>query len=109
MSGAVLVVRDESGNVISRFTTTEDSYVLTDLENGTYTVEEEQAPAGYQISGEKISFTIDEDHLSYQIMFENYPEIEVPNTSSSSMIFSLLGIAIIGLGIRFVYKYGQNA
>ncbi len=109
LSGAILVVKNSSGNIVARFTTTENSYTITDLENGTYTVEEEQAPAGYKASSEKISFTIDDEHLSHQIMFENYPEVEVPNTSSSSLIFSLLGIAIISIGIGFVYKNGQNA
>ncbi len=108
LAGATLVVRDSAGNVVARFTSTTDSYVLTDLEYGTYTVEEEQAPAGYKTSTDKITFTIDEDHLSHQIMFENYPEIYVPNTSSNS-ILGLLGIAIIGIGIRFVYKNKENA
>lgn len=109
LSGAILVVKDTSGNVVARFTTADNSYTLTDLAYGTYTVEEEQAPAGYKTSSEKITFTIDEDHLSHQIIFKNYPEVQVPDTKSSSLLFSLLGIAIISLGIRFVYKNGQKA
>lgn len=110
LAGAVLVVRDSTGKEVARFTTTEESYVLTDLENGTYTVEEESAPAGYMKSDEKISFTIDDEHLSHQITFINAKETFVPDTSSVSSIFMLiLGLGITGLGIRFIYKNGKKA
>jgi TQXA domain-containing protein len=110
LAGAVLVVKDSAGNEVARFTTTEESYVLTDLADGTYTVEEESAPEGYIKSSEKISFTIDDSHLSHQITFINAKEVIVPNTSSvSSIIMLILGIVITGLGIRFVYKNGKKA
>ena len=38
--------------------------VLTDLANGTYTVEEESAPAGYVKNNAKQTFTIDDEHLT---------------------------------------------
>lgn len=107
LAGAVLVVKDNKGNVIVRFTTTTEPYVLTDLEDGTYTVEEESAPAGYKTSYDKVSFTIDDDHLSHQIEIENYKEVPVPDTASSSILFTLLGIGIIGVGIRYIRKYGK--
>jgi len=109
LKGAVLVVRDSTGKEIARFTTTEESYVLTDLPNGTYTVEEESAPAGFIKSNEKISFTIDDDHLSHQITFVNAKEVYVPDTATFSVIMLILGIGIIGTGIAFVYKNGQKA
>lgn len=110
LSEAVLLVKDASGKEIARFTTTEQPYVLTDLENGTYTVEEVSAPAGYMKSDEKITFTIDDEHLSHQITFANAKEVIVPDTASiSSIIMAILGIVITGLGIRFIYKNGQTA
>lgn len=109
LSGAILVVKDENGEIVARFTTTEQSYTLTDLAYGTYTVSEEQAPNGFKSSDEIISFTIDEDHLTHQIVFANYPEVYVPDTSSSSLIFALIGIVITSIGIRFIYKNGQKA
>ena len=110
LAGAVLVVRDWSNKEVARFTTTESSYVLTDLANGTYTVEEESAPAGYLKSSEKITFTIDDSHLSHQIKFVNAKETVVPNTAdSTSIILIILGIIITGSGILFIYKNGQKA
>ena len=110
LAGAVLVVRDANGKEVARFTTTESSYVLTDLENGTYTVEEESAPAGYIKSNEKVSFTIDDNHLSHQITFVNAKEVIVPNTASAaSILMFILGIGITGFGIRFIYKNGKAA
>jgi uncharacterized surface anchored protein len=110
LAGAVLVVKDSAGNEVARFTTTEDSYVLTDLADGTYTVEEESAPEGYIKSSETISFTIDDSHLSHQITFINAKEVIVPDTASvSSILMLILGIVITGLGIRFVYKNGRKA
>lgn len=105
LAGAVLVVKDADGNEVARFTTTTDPYVLTGLKDGTYTVEEVEAPAGYQKSNEIISFTLDKEHVSQQITIENYPEVPVPNTSTtSSILLVIIGLGIIGGAIRFVQK-----
>lgn len=110
LAGAVLVVKKADGTEVVRFTTSEQSYTLTDIENGTYTVEEISAPAGYIKSNEKITFTIDDEHLSHQITFVNAKEVWVPDTGSvSSVIMIILGIAITGLGLRFIYKNGKKA
>ena len=108
LAGAVLVLKDSAGNEITRFTTTTTPEVFTDLANGTYTVEEISAPAGYMHSSQKITFTITDENQSHQIIFENHPEVPVPNTDSSSLIITLLGIVVIGLGISFVYKNGKK-
>lgn len=110
LAGAVLLVKDAGGNVVARFTTTNEPYVLTDLEDGTYTVSEESAPSGYIASTDVISFTIDDEHTSHQITFKNYKEVFVPNTASGgSIIFILLGLGIIGAGAMFVYKNAKHA
>ena len=109
LAGATLVVRKADGTEVVRFTSTTEPYVLTNLEDGTYTVEEIAAPAGYILSSEKKTFTIDDNHLSHQITFGNHPEVKVPDTASSSLIFTLLGIVIISTGIGFVYKNGKKA
>ena len=109
LAGATLVVRKADGTEVARFTSTTEPYVLTNLEDGTYTVEEVAAPAGYILSSEKKTFTIDDNHLSHQITFGNNPEVKVPDTASSSLIFTLLGIVIISTGIGFVYKNGKKA
>ena len=105
LAGAVLVVKNSSGVEIAHFTTTENSYVITDLPNDTYTVEEITAPAGYMKNNEKLSFTIDDNHLSHQINFLNAKEVYVPDTdvsAVSSIIIAILGISIIGLGLGFI-------
>ena len=109
LAGAVLLVKDSTGATVAQFTSTTEPYVLTDLDNGTYTVEEVSAPAGYKHSTEIKTFTITDENLSHQITFENHPEVPVPDTASSSLIVTLLGIVIIGAGISFVYKNGKKA
>ena len=110
LAGAVLVVRKSDGTEVVRFTTTAEAYVLTNLEDGTYSVEELSAPAGYIKSNEVISFTVDENHLSHQITFANNKEVIVPDTDSvASIIMFILGISIIAAGIEYVYKNGQKA
>ena len=110
LAGAEMIVKDAAGNEIARFTTTTEPYVLTDLENGTYTVEELSAPAGYIKSDAVIKFTIDEDHLSQQVTFVNAKEVFVPDTASvSSILMIIIGIVITGLGLRFIYKNKVHA
>ena len=89
LAGAVLVVKDANGKEVARFTTTDEAYVLTGLENGTYTVEEVSAPAGYIKSNEVIKFTIDDEHLSHQITFINAKEVIVPDTAHQLRLLQL--------------------
>ena len=109
LAGAVLVIKDSNGAVVARFTSTTSSYVTTSLKNGTYTVEEESAPAGYIRNDQKITFTIDDDHLSHQIIIKNAKEVIVPDTdSTTSIIMIILGITITAAGLTYVYKFKTN-
>ena len=90
-----------------RVTTTEEAYILKDLEEGEYTVEEEQAPLGYETNKEKKTFIIDKDHTAHQIVFENYKTTIVPPTSASSML-PLLGLLILLSGIGLVYYHAKK-
>lgn len=109
LAGAVLVVRNKDGKEVARFTTTTEAYSLLNLENGTYTVEEESAPAGYKKSDDQITFTIDDNNLTHQITFENYPEVPVPNTASSnSLLTIIIGLVLIGSTVGFIYKNAKK-
>lgn len=112
LPGAVLVVKNSKGKQIAKFTTTNEPYVLTDLEEGTYTVEEISAPEGYKKSTEVKKFTIDDDHTSIQVTFENYPDVKeviVPDTQSHASIFMyLIGTLFISIAAGFVYKNAKK-
>ncbi len=121
LAGAVIVVTNDKGEEVARFTSTHDSYVLKDLPDGTYTVEEVESPEGYFLNEDSQTFVIDNNHLSYQVTIKNVPKtcenggldedecsVDVPNTGSSQVLFYLLGIAIISSGIGYVYKYSQG-
>ena len=122
VSGAVIVVTNENGEEVARFTSTNEAYVIKDIPDGTYTVEEEEAPEGYFLNEESQTFTIYSEHLSYQVTIKNVPKtcenggkdddecyVEVPNTGSSSITFYLIGIAIISAGGLYVYKNNKKA
>ena len=110
LAGAVLVVRKADGTEVARFTTTTEAYTLLNLENGTYTVEEESAPEGYKKSDDQITFKIDDNNLTHQITFENYKEIEVPYTGTKGQtLMTIIGIIIISSTIVFIYKNAKKA
>ena len=105
IAGAVLLVKDSTGKEIAKFTTTTTAYVLTDLANGTYTVEEVSAPSGYMRSTDVITFTIDDSHLSHQVIFKNTKEVPVPDTDNmTSILLLVIGVLITGLGITYIKK-----
>lgn len=110
LPGAVLVIKNNKGEELTRFTTTDKPYVLLNLEYGTYTVEEISAPVGYIKSDQVITFTVDDNHMTHQIVFVNAKEVYVPNTASAaSVIMIILGIGITGLGINYVVKKRKEA
>ena len=110
LSGAVLVIKNSTGKVVDRFVSEEKAHVITDIPYGTYTVEEESAPNGYIKSNEKITFTVDDNHLSHQVSFVNAKAVVVPDTAEiPSIVIAILGIIFTGLGLGFVYKNAKQA
>ena len=73
VAGATLVVKDSEGNVVEEFVTTIEPHKLTDLEDGTYTVEETKAPSGYEKTDEIYEFTVDKVHRDVTVTIENTP------------------------------------
>lgn len=108
LAGAVLVVKNAKGEEVARFETTTDPKVFTDLSDGNYTIEEISAPNGYKKSNDIITITIDEDHATHQVTFYNYPEVPVPDTASSSIIMTIIGILLIGTTVGFVAKNAKE-
>lgn len=120
--GAVIVVNNEKGDEVARFTSTNEAYVLKNIPDGIYEVEEVEAPDGYFLNEEKQTFTIDSKNLSYQVTIKNIPKtcenggldedecyVEVPNTDSSSIPLYLIGITIVSMGVAYVYKNSKKS
>lgn len=108
LAGATLAIKNKSGEIVYKFVTTTEQEVITDLENGTYTVEEIEAPTGYMKSNQVVEFTIDDEHQSHQITFKNTKEVDVPDTATvSPLLLMIIGIFVTGVGIRYIYLNGK--
>lgn len=109
LSGATLVVKDSDGNVIEEFVTTTEPHTITGLKNGTYTVEEINAPEGYTKSDEVYTFTISDKTPTALVIFENNEIVEVPFTGSNkSLISTVFGSMLLISGVGFVYYNGKK-
>ena len=71
VSGAVLSVKNSTGKEIAKFTTSEKAYELKNLDAGTYTVTELEAPSGYKKSNETVKFTVANDDKTISVNFKN--------------------------------------
>ena len=111
LAGAHIQVKDKDGNIIADFVTTEQNYVINNIQDGTYTVEEVEAPSGYNKTTEKFTFTISESTPTARVTIKNAKaEIiqEVPNTGNSSNFFMIvLGLGLI-LGAFGIVKYQEK-
>ncbi len=108
LAGAVIAIYSASGLEVKRFTTTLEPFVINDLADGTYTVKEISAPNGYIKNDSTFRFTLDENNRTHSITIENYKEVIVPDTdTTSTILITLLGIIISGIGVYFVRRYGK--
>lgn len=104
LSGATLVLKDSSGEVVKTWVSTEEAYVIENLQPGTYFLSETEAPEGFVLSTEIVEIEITENGGTVIVTFYNTPEVEVPNTgSNTSLLAILLGIITIGIGGSIVY------
>ena len=84
ISGADLVIKDSSKNIVDSWTT--DGKVHTsNLEAGTYTLEETKAPDGYTKSNDIITFVVGSDG-KITVNGKEVTSLEIKNTPDSIMI-----------------------
>jgi len=110
LAGAHLVVKNEKGDIIADFVSTEEPYVIKDLADGKYSVYEVEAPDGYKKSEATYYFTISDGNTVASVTVENEKEnqpeevVEVPNTESHDSVIPIaLGSTALLSGVGFVY------
>lgn len=91
VSGAVLNIINSNNEVVDTITTTDDyvSVDTTKLSEGTYKVVEVSAPSGYFVSNEEKEFTLDKNHTSITVDFEdekNEVLIEKKDASNNNFV-----------------------
>lgn len=106
IDGAVLIVKDETGKEVARWTTTKEVYKLK-LNSGKYTLEEATAPTGYMLQNEKIEFLVNSDKTGdSEVTMFNTKAVNVPITDASVSLYTI-GLGIVGLFIG-VYKLRKS-
>ena len=109
LAGAHLIVKNEKGETIADFVSTEEPYVIKDLADGKYSVYEVEAPDGYKKSEATYYFTISDGNTVASVTVENekdVPEevVEVPNTGNNNTVIPIaLGSTALLSGVGFVY------
>ena len=101
LPGATLVVKDSDGNEVQRWVsgnTPKEFY----LEAGDYTLTEIQAPNGYDLSYEVISFTVNADSTvtTEAVMYNS----KTPDTADKNIVLILMGLLTAGFGSIFGYR-----
>lgn len=85
ISGAKLVIKDTSGNIIKRVTSTNNKLTINDLKPGDYFLSEEGAPEGYQLNKKSQKFTVSAGKTT-EIVF--YNEKTITKISKQDIISS---------------------
>ena len=101
---------DQNGNVVEEWVSTGEPHYIYDLPTGTYTLEEVEAPEGYQLSTEKIEFEITKDGLVKEVVMYNsaVPEVPVPDTGVNDGVLPIAGASMMILGIGLVYRHAKK-
>ena len=109
LAGAHLVVKNEKGETIADFVSTENPYVIKNLADGKYSVYEVAAPDGYKKSEATYYFTISDGNTVASVTVENEKDVpgevvEVPNTGNNDTVIPIaIGSAALLSGVGFVY------
>ena len=121
VAGAKLVIKDSNGYIVSEFTSTDKMYSLQ-LKSGVYTLYEVEAPKGYELSKDVVTFKLLDDgtvqvlngngkyeDVVYVSFYnkkkpEERKEVEVPATGKNATLLLISGLALLIGGAICVKK-----
>ncbi len=100
VEGATLVITDDTGKEVVKFASGEKPKELI-LPVGNYTLTETVVPEGYQAETTTKQFTVIKDQ-TVEVVLDNTPTMDVPDTGISATIIYIVGGAIVVLGIILI-------
>ena len=121
VAGAKLVIKDSNGYIVSEFTSTDKMYSLQ-LKSGVYTLYEVEAPKGYELSSDVVTFKLLDDgtvqvlngngkyeDVVYVSFYnkkkpEEIIEVPVPATGKNATLLLISGLALLIGGAICVKK-----
>ena len=100
LSKATVEIEDAKGNIVYRYETTEKDFNVT-LPTGNYLVKQTVTPPNYEAITVQMRVSVEENGES-NVVLENAPLVNVPDTNMNSYLFIVVGglIAVAG-GIIF--------
>jgi len=107
LPGATLVLKDSDGNIIDKWVSTTEPHYVENLKEGTYTLIEISAPAGYGLSEEVITFEVKYDgSVMSPVVMKNSP---IPDTADINIVYVIGGILLsLAAGAFSFTKLNKN-
>lgn len=103
LAGAHFILRNESGNVIEEWDSTDRAKRIEKLVPGIYTLSEVKAPDGYQLNTSVLTFEVDETSDVQTVTMFDALEVEVPNTAQNALLYCFIGIIIVMSGVSVLW------
>ena len=108
IEGAHLVIRDNNGEIVEEWTSSDTPHYIEKLPVGKYTLTETNAPDGYVLNTSVVEFNVLETgDIQNEVMY-NSKLVEVPNTSSNAIFIYLVGGILIIIGGTLMYISYRN-
>lgn len=121
LAGSKLILKNTNDELIAEWTTNEEAYVISNLENGNYTLIQIDAPDNYHLNEAGVTFELknkDKEITMYNTKMTEEEikqanttntEVGVDNTASNKSIFtSIIAIITTVIGISLIYKTKEN-
>ena len=120
IEGFTLSIKNDKGQVIERWTTTKESYVVNTIPKGKYTLEQESAPEGYSLNEDVVEFTIKDKDIKLVMYNENSQssstnsnnsitnDVNVVDTLSLKNPWLTIGTCISIFGLSLIIFYKRN-
>lgn len=97
LTNATVQIEDEKSNVVYRYETTEKDFNVT-LPVGNYIVKQTVTPPNYEAITVQMRVSVDSNGES-EVVLENAPLVNVPDTNKNATIFIVIGSLIIVAGV----------
>ena len=106
LAGSHFILRNEQGDIVEEWTSTDTAKTIEKLTPGQYTLSEVQAPDGYVLNKSALTFEVAKTGDIQVVTMFDALEVKVPNTSQNSLLYLFIGTITIMTGLSiFGYTY----